>query len=105
MRTIFLLCMALAPGDARAQEASAAPAPSAHPRAGLRPGAVVTLVAAIGLAGAGTGSYLSAWSDYDSQRSACGGMCSGQQVDGLRTRVEIAQASGAVLWTLAGVAL
>jgi len=84
----------------------AAPAASSeHTRSALRTCAVVTLVAAVGLAGAGTGAYLSAWGDYDNQRSSCGGMCSAQQVDGLRTRVEIAQSTGAVLWTLAGVAV
>jgi tetratricopeptide (TPR) repeat protein len=88
-----------------APPAASAAGPSDHSRSALRTGAVVTLVAAVGLAAAGTGAYLSAWNEFDNQRSSCGGMCSAQQVDGLRTRVEIAQSTGAVLWTLAGVAL
>jgi hypothetical protein len=65
----------------------------------------VTLIAALALGAGGTGAYLSAWNEYDTQRSACNGRCSPESIDGLRTRVEIAQASGAVLYTLAGVAL
>jgi tetratricopeptide (TPR) repeat protein len=82
-----------------------APAPSQPTHNGLRAGAAVTLGAALVFAGAGTGAYLSAWDEYDSKRSACAGRCAPETLDGLRTRVQVAQVSGAVLFTLAGVAL
>jgi tetratricopeptide (TPR) repeat protein len=82
-----------------------APPPAAHSDRGYRAGAVATLAITIGLAAGGTGAYLSAWSEYDSKRTACAGRCAPDSLDGLRTRVESAQAAGAVLFTLAGVAL
>jgi hypothetical protein len=67
-------------------------------------GALATLGATVVLVGAGTGTYLSAWKEYDSRSSACHSRCSPAEIDGLRTRVQTAQVGGAVLFSLAGVA-
>jgi tetratricopeptide (TPR) repeat protein len=83
-----------------------APAPAASPSdRGYRAGAVATLAIAVGLGGGGAGAYLSAWSEYSNKRSACAGKCAPESLDGLRTRVQTAEAAGAVLFTLAGVAV
>jgi tetratricopeptide (TPR) repeat protein len=88
---------------------TAHPAPPPPPpqvdHGGLRIAAGATLGVTLALAAAGTGAYLSAWNEYDSKSSACAGRCAPETLDGLRTRVEIAQVSGAVLFSLAGVAL
>jgi tetratricopeptide (TPR) repeat protein len=92
----------------RAHEAAHPAVADEHPRPhghGLRAAAGVTLGAALILAGGGTGAYLSAWHEYGPVRDACQSRCSPQAIDGLRSRVETAQVGGAVLWTLAGVAL
>jgi tetratricopeptide (TPR) repeat protein len=85
-----------------------APAPvivAPTPRPSLRVPALAMLGVTVALAAGGTGAYLSEWSDYQSQKSACQGQCSPSQLDGLRTRVLAAEVAGGVLWSLAGAAL
>lgn len=74
-------------------------------RPSLRVPALALLGVTVALAAGGTGAYLSEWSDYQTQKSACNGHCSPAQLDGLRTRVLAAQVSGGVLFALAGAAL
>ena len=76
-----------------------------HDRPSLRVPALALLGVTVALAAGGTGAYLSEWSDYQSQKSACNGQCSPAQLDGLRSRVLAAQVSGGVLFALAGAAL
>jgi hypothetical protein len=59
--------------------------------------------AAVVLAGAGTGGYFSAWSDYQSRSAACNGACSPSSLGSLRSEVQTAQIVGGVLWGLAAV--
>jgi tetratricopeptide (TPR) repeat protein len=75
------------------------------PQRSLRVPAIVMLVATVALAGAGTGAYLSEWSDYQARRDACGGQCSRESLEQLRNRVQVAEISGGVLWALAGASL
>jgi tetratricopeptide (TPR) repeat protein len=84
-------------------DAATPPPPAAAP--GLRIAAGVMLGTTLALAAAGTGAYFSAWGDYATQRDSCQGRCAPGELDNLRSRVEVAQLSGAVLFTLAGVAL
>ena len=91
-------------GDTAHPVAATTAAPAGRER-GLRVGALSTLGAALVLGGAGAGAYFSAWSEFDSKRSSCQARCTPASLDGLRTRVEIAQVGGAVLFSLAGVAL
>jgi len=82
-----------------------APPTPARPARTLRIAAASLLGATLALGGAGTGAYLSEWSEYTRQRDACQSMCSPASLDGLRTRVELARLSGGILWGLAGAAL
>lgn len=91
----------------RAAEARAkAPPPLvvSAPRS-LRVPALVMMVATAALVGAGTGAYLSEWSDYQARRDSCAGRCSPESLEELRSRVQVAQVSGGVLWALAGASL
>ncbi len=78
--------------------------PPPHPRS-LRLPALALLGATVALAGAATGVYLSEWSEYQTRRDACQSRCAPESLDGLRTRVQVAQATGGVLYGLAGAAL
>ncbi|MCU1276687.1 MAG: hypothetical protein JWM53_233, partial [bacterium] len=88
-----------------AQPPAPAPPPLPTPRASLRVPALVLLGVTVALAATATGVYLSEWSDYQSQRTACMAQCSPQALDGLRTRITTAQVAGGVLFGLAGTAL
>jgi tetratricopeptide (TPR) repeat protein len=92
--------------EAEAARVALRPAPTLPPRQrSLRVPALALLGVAIALGGAGTGAYLSEWSEYQSRKSACLSACDPASLDGLRTRVEVAQVAGGVLWGLAGAAL
>ena len=54
---------------------------------------------------AGTGGYLSAWSDYQAERRACMAQpCTEADYAGLAHQVHTAQIVGATLWTIGGAA-
>lgn len=92
--------------EAEAARAALHPAPPpARPSRSVRIAAYSLLGATLALGAAGTGAYFSEWSEYQSKRDACMAMCAPGTLDGLRTRVEIAQTAGGVLWGLAGAAL
>ena len=86
------------------------PAPPARvvivpPPRSLRVPALAMLGVTVALAAGATGVYLSEWSEYQTARARCNGSCSPQSADGLRTRVQAAQAVGGALYVLAGAAL
>jgi tetratricopeptide (TPR) repeat protein len=82
-----------------------APSPPALPTRSFRVPALVLLGVTLVLAGGGVGAYFSEWSDYHARRDACQGQCSPDSLDGLRTRVLTAEATGIALFALAGAAL
>jgi tetratricopeptide (TPR) repeat protein len=89
----------------RAREANR-PAPTTPPpRPSYRAPAIALLATALVLGATGLGVMLSPLDEYNQRRAACAGRCAPETLDGLRTRVEIAQATGGALLALAGAAL
>jgi tetratricopeptide (TPR) repeat protein len=86
----------------RLAPAASAPDPRA-PR--LRKGAIGVAVSAVVIAGAATGAYLSAWSDYRHEVKLCTiAPCTPSDYPSLSDRVHTAQIAGYALWGLAGAA-
>ena len=90
----------------RVRQPPPAPPPPSAPahdrRALIAP--VVLGAGAVVLAAAGTGGYLSAWSDYQSSLSTCQHACNPSQLGSLHDKVQRAEVAGGVLWGLAAVA-
>jgi tetratricopeptide (TPR) repeat protein len=83
-----------------------APAPTTPPPPrSLRAPAIALAAVTVALAAGGSGTWFSEWSDYQSHRAACNGMCTPASLDGLRTRVQTAEVAAATLWAVAGAAL
>jgi len=94
----------LADVSLRAREAAHVPAaPTPHPS--YRAPAIALLATALVLGGAGLGITLSQLSEYEDRRKACDGRCSPESLDGLRTRIDTAEAAGGAVLALAGAAL
>jgi tetratricopeptide (TPR) repeat protein len=73
-------------------------------RTDLRIAAWAVLGGAVALGAAGTGAYLSEWSEYSERRDACAGTCSPESLQGLHGRVGTAQIVGGTLLGLAAAA-
>jgi tetratricopeptide (TPR) repeat protein len=89
---------------ARVPKATSPAVPEPPPPKRLRVPAIVVGALAIGLGAAGTGAYLSAYSDYSSAQQMCNGRCDPNSLGDLKSRVFAAQVSGGVLWGLAAAA-
>jgi tetratricopeptide (TPR) repeat protein len=83
------------------QRAALAALPRQPERHNLRLAAWAVLGGAVALGAAGTGAYLSAWSEYSERRDACAGTCSPASLEGLSSRVGTAQIVGGTFFGLA----